>query len=398
MKNNKVRQLTRNILLGAITIATILTSSTFPTFADDTASNTTGKGFSVQKVYSLTMPDGEKADDFQSPEETFTFKSGAYPQENATDSGTDGKASLAAISDTTWNNNTGEIQELDSMEERDKTAILSVTPNDINVSPIKFDMGAASTSGTGENIQVVVPSDFTKPGIYYYDFHEATGTTAGVDYDQNTYRIRVTVTRGTDGNSPTDIKLVNKTTGKKADNIANSYKAGELTFTKEVAGAIGDPDRTFLVNVTLTAPEGRNVTSIIHATGKNVVNESELTDITFGPDEKSITKTFTVKGGTSITLKNVPNGTVCFVKEADYSKAGYTTAYTYGGVTYDHIDENINTQRMNGAANLSVTITNTKNATIDTGIFTSNLPYILILLAAAAGSIVYVVSRRRHHA
>ncbi len=397
MKNNKVRQLTRNILLGAITMAMMLTSSALPAFADDTASSTTGTEFSLQKVYSLTMPDGEDVNSFNSPEETFSFKSGAYPEKDTVESGTEGKASLAAISDTKWNKKTGDVQELDSISETDKTEILSNIPNVINVSSISFVAGAATASGAKQNIQVVVPSGFSNPGIYYYDFHEVTGTTAGVDYDRNTYRIRVTVTRGNNGYYPTDIKLINKTTKQKVDNIVNSYKAGKLTFTKEVAGTIGDPNKTFRVNVTLTAPDGQNITSIIHATGTNLVNQDEVEDITFASNQRSITKTYTVKGGTSITLKNIPNGTVCFVKEEDYSADGYTTSYTYGGVTYDHIDEKTNTQRMNGAGNLSVTITNTKDAVIDTGIFTTNLPYILILIAAAAGVIVYAVSRRRHH-
>ena len=134
----------------------------------------------------------------------------------------------------------------------------------------------------------------------------------------------------------------------------------------------------------------------MYASGTDAVNETELGEFTWSPESKTLTKTYTVKDGTTITLKNIPAGTECLVEENDYSGDGYETTYKIGETTYTKVSDNLYQRVNNGSIN--VTITNTKNTITDTGIFTSNLPYILILMAAVAGAVVFAVSRRKRHA
>lgn len=397
MKNSKVRHLTRDILLSVLTMATVFTGSALPAFASDSSTdNAAGKTFTISKSYILDMPADEDAGNFKSPAETFTFKSGDYPADGTTDTGTAGQASLAAISQTTWNTVTTGIQELSDTDLASvKSTVEENTPTAISVGTAAFTEGSASASGTAGSVTVTVPSGYTKPGIYYYDFHEAAGTTAGVEYNSQTYRIRVTVT-STDGTCTVSaIQLLDEVTGSKADNIANHYKAGELTFTKKVAGSIGDPDKSFTVTVKMIAPAGRTVNSTITASGTDAVDASELGTFTWDANSTTLTKTYTVKGGTTITLKNIPAGTKCLVEEADYTDDGYRTTYTIGDTTYSKVDDNLY-QTVNTGA-VSVTITNTKDAQLDTGIFTSNLPYFVILVVAVGGAVIFAVSHRRHH-
>lgn len=400
MKNNKTRHLTRNIFLSALTLVAVFMGSALPAFAADgsadTSTTTTDAPFNISKSYILDMPSDGNATYFKSPAETFTFKSGAYPADGATDTGTVGEASLAAISQTSWNTVATDIQELsDPSLAEVKTNVEQNTPAAISVGNTAFTEGAASAAGTSGSIAVTFSSAFKKPGIYFYDFHEAAGTTAGVEYNSGTYRIRVTVTYADGKCTPSAIQLFNKTSGKKADSITNHYKAGELTFTKEVAGTIGDSDKSFTVTVKMKAPEGRTVSSTMYAVGTGTVDNSELGEITWPADSNMLTKTYTVKGGTTIKLENIPAGTKCLVQEKDYSGDGYETTYKIGDTEYSKVDDNLY-QTVNNDS-IKVTITNTKDSKIDTGIFTSNLPYILILMAAVAGAVVFAVSRRKRH-
>ena len=400
MKNNKTRHLIRNIFLSALTLVAVFTGSALPAFAADgsadTSTTATDTPFNISKSYILDMPSGSNVTYFKSPAETFTFKSGAYPADGATDTGTDGEASLAAISQTSWNTVATDIQELSDPSLADvKTNVEQNTPAAILVGNTAFTEGAASAAGTSGSIAVTFSSAFKKPGIYFYDFHEAAGTTAGVEYNSNTYRIGVTVKNADGKCTPSAIQLYNKTSGSKTDNITNHYKAGELTFTKEVAGTMGDPNKNFTVTVKMKAPEGRTVKSTMYASGTDAVNETELGEFTWSPESKTLTKTYTVKDGTTITLKNIPAGTECLVEENDYSGDGYETIYKIGETTYTKVSDNLYQRVNNGSIN--VTITNTKNTIIDMGIFTSNLPYILILMAAVAGAVVFAVSRRKRH-
>ena len=114
--------------------------------------------------------------------------------------------------------------------------------------------------------------------------------------------------------------------------------------------------------------------------------------------EPNVTRTFTVTDGTSITLTNIPAGVKWLVKEDNYSADGYTTTYTL-----DEKEYSADTATPNAASTMmdqayKVVITNTNDTTIDTGVFTTNMPYILILLAAVGGAVAFIVIARKRRA
>lgn len=192
------------------------------------------------------------------------------------------------------------------------------------------------------------------------------------------------------------IKVINAANSNKDSKVVNAYGAGELTFTKKVDGNLGDTSKKFNVKVMLTAPEAadktyKTVSSII---GVSAANEPDSTQIaSISPDDWSdgtVSKDFTVTNGTSISLKNIPAGVSVLVREDDYTSDGYSTKYSIGTSTSPVADSNL-AQSIIGGSDIQLTITNTRSTTIDTGVFTSNAPYILILAAAAAGAVVFLL-------
>ena len=72
------------------------------------------------------------------------------------------------------------------------------------------------------------------------------------------------------------------------------------------------------------------------------------------------------------------------MEETSYQDDGYTTAYS---------------GNENGTINAvtdTVTITNTKNSTVDTGIVLDSLPYVLLIAVAVVGVVIFTARKRSH--
>ena len=98
-----------------------------------------------------------------------------------------------------------------------------------------------------------------------------------------------------------------------------------------------------------------------------------------------------MKDGTDIRLSNIPAGTKYLVQEQN--APGYETTYTIGEATSPIATDNL-TQTLNPAQSATIVITNKRDQIVDTGVFTSNLPYFIILIAAAGGLVVFLASRK----
>jgi len=403
MRENKLTK-TRNILLSALAAVTLAGTSVLPALADDTTStaDTTSTTASFNKVYTLTMPSGGTATDYASPAEVFTF---------VAEDGTENAASLVAVQGTSWNTSTA-LQQLSDDSDLGSTVIATIkaaTPTTITLSSASYDAGDASvatgtSAGTAKAVSITAATankTYSKPGVYYYAFHENAGSTAGVTYNPDTYYVAVTVTNTAGTNTVSSVKMIKSLDAPnvKVSSIQNTYGAGKLTFTKKVAGNMGDTNKQFNVTVTLTAPTGKTVNSTIGVTGTGTTVESELTEITptdFINGNGTVTKTFTVQDGTSISLTNIPEGVKWLVKEDKYSD--YQTTYKLNDNAETSTADDSTAQTMIGGNNDTVVITNTNNTTIDTGIFTSNAPYFLILGIAVIGSIAYFAANKKRHA
>jgi len=146
-----------------------------------------------------------------------------------------------------------------------------------------------------------------------------------------------------------------------ATECTNEYLT-KIKIDKIVAGILGDRSKLFDFNVTITDPYGAVINrefSLAHDT-KPVIIEG-------------------IRVGSSIVVRE---------SETDY-EASYTTSagesgegFTFNG-SMPYVEE------------LTITFTNKKEATIDTGILLDSAPYIATLAIALGGMVIYIISKRR---
>ena len=378
----------RKSLLGLLSAAAIMAGSAMPAFAETQITSFT-------KEYQANIPNNAETSAYPSPAETFSFQDSK---------GKANQADLVAVKYTSFNSETSELQNITDLANKPNSAN---TVMNLVLGTAQFDAGAAGTTGEmTKSVPVSIPdgSAYTVPGNYYYYFKEAVGATAGVYYNTNNdntaieYLILVPVKSDNKKMSvdEEDIRILKANTANvKVDTITNSYNAGSFDFKKVVEGTAGDVTKTFQVNVTLTKPEGKTMSSTIsvaNAGTDEVPNSNELSDIRPNDwKDNTITKTFTVKDGTDIRLSNIPAGTKYLVQEQN--APGYETTYTIGEATSPIATDNL-TQTLNPAQSATIVITNKRDQIVDTGVFTSNLPYFIILIAAAGGLVVFLASRK----
>ena len=376
-------------LLGIMSAAAIAAGSVNPAFAADTQIT------SFTKEYQANIPNNAETSAYPSPAETFSFQDSK---------GKANQADLVAVKYTSFNTETSELQNITDLANKPNSAN---TVMNLVLGTAQFDAGAAGTTGEmTKSVPVSIPdgSVYTVPGNYYYYFKEAVGATAGVYYNTNNdntaieYLILVPVKSDNKRMSVDEnhIRILKANTENvKVDTITNSYNAGSFDFKKVVEGTAGDVTKTFQVDVTLTKPEGKTMSSTIsvaNAGTDEVPNSNELSDIRPNDwKDNTITKTFTVKDGTDIRLSNIPAGTKYLVQEQN--APGYETTYTIGEATSPIATDNL-TQTLNPAQSATIVITNKRDQIVDTGVFTSNLPYFIILIAAAGGLVIFLASRK----
>ena len=138
--------------------------------------------------------------------------------------------------------------------------------------------------------------------------------------------------------------------------ITNRQSTTKISVNKVVAGNLGNKTDKF--DFTLKLFKGDTVVSSDWITVDTA--ESTITDAEYNTATQAWE--FKLSHNDKVTFANVPVGYTCQVAEADYAQSGYTTEYSIAGVNTD------------GAAvpadGLEVTVTNTKDSTIPTGIHT----------------------------
>lgn len=162
----------------------------------------------------------------------------------------------------------------------------------------------------------------------------------------------------------------------KITELTTVYDHGSLTVGKTVSGNLGSREEAFTVKVTFD-PAGKLVKNniIYRIDGVDNVIEYSLF-LRANPT----TVELSLKHGDSVTFLNIPAGmTYTIEEEAD----GYTTTFSEndGLISADEADE--------------VTVTNTKNASINTGMFLDNMPIVMAAAVAVAGVVALVALKRR---
>lgn len=356
--------------------------------------------YSFNKVYQL---DGDSAEGAKSPAETFMFESAdTTPLVN--------QATLYAVSCTKYNS-AAELDQITKLGDlpAGQADSIPAAAKAVTIGSAMYAEGDLSKTADAASAPVTQPvavtvtaASYQSVGCYYYEFREKAGNTAGVTYAADTYAIRVAVVN--DDASAGALKIGNVklysvnedgSLGQKAENVTNEYAAGSLSVKKTVTGNMGDRNKEFTVKVTFTAPAGTE----IHAP----IAISTSAGITGNPTEAEInsaktgaTASVKVKDGTTIVFSNIPKGVVYQVKETQAE--GYQTP-KYNGAESDGGQTGTITDAAGGTGTLgmtqSVTIENRKETTIDTGIFLSNLPYVLVLAGIAAAAPLFLAGKKR---
>ena len=355
-------------------------------------------GYSFNKVYQL---DGDSAEGAKSPAETFVFESAdTTPREN--------QATLYAVSCTKYNSaaNLDQITKLgelpagqaDSIPDTAKAVTIgSVTYAEGNLSKTT---DAASAPVTQPVAVAVTADSYQSMGYYYYEFREKAGNTAGVTYAADTCAVRVAVVNDDSGALKIDSVRLYKVNadgslGDKAENVTNVYAAGSLSVTKTVTGNMGDRNREFDVTVTFTAPAGTEIHAPI-AISTSAGITGNPTEAVINAAKTGATASVKVKDGTTVVFSNIPKGVTYQVTETQAD--GYHTP-KYNGTESAGGKSGTITDTAAGAGTVgmtqSVEIENKRETTIDTGIFLSDLPYVLVLAGIAAAALLFFAGKKR---
>lgn len=237
-----------------------------------------------------------------------------------------------------------------------------------------FAEGAAIANGATGEITVALP-EYTSVGVYEYTLQEVAGTTAGVTYYGETIKLVVTVVNGQNNNLLRIAGVHTESSGDKSDTFENTYSAGTLKVSKTVTGNLGDKNKYFEFKVTLTGEEGKTYGETYAVTGGS--DSSNPQSIKIGEET-----TFKLKHGDTLSIANLPYNVTYTVTETE--DADYETTKTGDTGTIS-------------AAEQTAAFTNTKSGTIDTGVTTENLPYVLLIGFVVLAGAALLIKRKAHN-
>ena len=152
----------------------------------------------------------------------------------------------------------------------------------------------------------------------------------------------------------------------------------DITISKIVAGNMGDVNKAFNFEVKIVK-DGNVYEDITSQTGYTVNNN---------------VISFSLAHNGNISLNDIPLESVLWIRETNADRYDITISPSATVETETTENGTINWYVVPVVENLSIEVTNTKNAIIDTGISMDTLPYILIMLAVIGG-IAFTIIRRR---
>lgn len=266
-----------------------------------------------------------------------------------------------------------------------ETLEFSVTADEGNPDETMITIADHTVTSNPGDVVVTVPS-YSKVGKWNYTVSEVAGSTQGVAYALNSFRVQVLVTHGENDNLvATTAFTTSDGKGGKIDEIVNKYDLGNLSVKKNVSGNLASKTQKFDIDVKFTST--KEVKSAISGAANIAVSEWEKTG-----DVWTVTKTLLLAHGDTATFQDIPAGVTYEVVEqakhegedpngSDSSK-GYNVTYTgeVGSITAD--------------TTAAATVLNQKSTDIQTGIGTDNLPYLLLLATAFVGIVVFFAKRR----
>lgn len=239
-----------------------------------------------------------------------------------------------------------------------------------------------------DQILIGVPS-YDKVGTWNYTVSEVKGNTKGVTYYDNSFNVRVVVTYAeADGKVDYDTlvastHITSRVNDIKVTGIVNRYDLGTLTVDKNVTGNLASQTQKFDIDVVFTSD--KPVLSAIQGVTGWTLDDGVYT---------SNTVTVHLAHGDSVaTIANIPAGVSYKVVEqakheaADANGSNPATGYT---VSYTGDEGTIAADGTSAAV-----VTNQKGTTVDTGITTDSLPYIMLIGLVVISGVIMLINRRK---
>lgn len=246
-------------------------------------------------------------------------------------------------------------------------------------------------TGRTNNITINLPAyGAADVGTTVYKIDELDTNSAGVTYSQDTFNVTVLVTwvDPADHDKGVEASSIEFTTDKvgggKVDSFTNIYNVGSLSVKKMVDGLLGnqDADNEFDIDVVLTSR--KPVVSDVY--------DPEATDVVLKWEEKTDSTgryweaktTLSLHHNETVTIDNIPYGvTYTVIEQTKHGVVEGKDQTNLKNEGYVVSGEVANATEI-GETN-SVTITNTKGGSINTGVILDSAPYILLMVVAVMG-------------
>lgn len=237
------------------------------------------------------------------------------------------------------------------------------------------------------------PITFKETGTYTFNITEKLpdGVTAenpvsgGIRYDTHTTVVTVVIEKDTDGILKAVVTSYNNAEVSNVNNKAefiNTYES--LTLAKTVSGNIGDKNKPFEFEITLSKSDDTHI--------DNANFECTGAYATLNTDENG-KATVTLKHGQSVTIIGLPTDAKYTIaeKEAD----AYTTTITAKPTANINNDSRTVSGSLSANATTTITYNNERESGPITGIFLDNLPWILALCFVLFGGSALYLSKKR---
>lgn len=283
----------------------------------------------------------------------------------------------------------------DSSNTKDFEFTLTLGSNSKGVTWTKGTTESGTVNGMSCGFKLKGGESITFSGINVND----NVTVTEKDYTAQHYTTTVNGDAGREKTIESATLKQNQATGETVA-FVNEYttpKLESMTIKKVVTGEFGDRDKSFTFSVKLT--KGNADITGEFFTGENGANVTNL-------------KSFTLKHGQSVELKNIPIDTTITITETNADE--YKTKATDYGESKDRTFVYEVVEGKDGKAVLeaknsvlgievdktvkdnAITVTNDFDGNPDTGVLLDTLPYLILLAVAVAGGVLVVVRKRKH--
>ena len=245
--------------------------------------------------------------------------------------------------------------------------------------------------------------EFTEPGIYRYEITEDDSSVPGITEATNIIYLDVYVVSDNEGNLSVDNYILHKTdavgiandkneygfaSDEKTTGFINKYATADFTLKKKVEGNQGNRNKYFEFQVNISGAAEGTVYSVDNSNASS--SDNDYDDLVVNSDG-TVSKTYYLKDGESISIQGLTADTLCQVTENLNASEGYTTENDHddsdgNGLTSDTVQV--------GENGLTITFTNSREVITPTGIAMTFAPYAVMVAFAGVFAVVFLRKKR----